>query len=53
MILTVLTKKDYVDILAANKTGMKNKCFDSIALELCEMINFVEYMKDPILEVIF
>ena len=34
------------------KTGGKNKCFDQMALEFCELINHVEIMKDSVLEAI-
>ena len=48
-VLEVLVDKSYVDILTSNKGLLKGKCFDSIAMELCEMINFVEHLKEPVL----
>ena len=55
-VLSVLVDKTFIDVLTSNKGLLKGKVFDSIAMEylflfrLCEMINFVEHLKEPVLQ---
>jgi hypothetical protein len=47
-ILEVMVKKSYIEVLGSSKGLLKGKGLDSIAMEICEMINYVEHLKEPV-----